>query len=195
MPTVDFVGASGTVTILTGQTSGQIVIQVIGDTGVEDDEEFLVNLTGATNASILDGQGKGTILNDDELRLILEESGPAAGQVAAFDSMFARDPFLVVNPANMVKDPFSPNNGVIVFAENLTLEFFEPPSTVGVILVDSAHHQFNMVAEQVTPVSLSGLNVTQVNFRLPFGIAPGTCVLKLVLHGHVSNSATFRIAP
>jgi hypothetical protein len=52
-----------------------------------------------------------------------------------------------------------------------------------------------MVATQVTPVSISGLNVAQVNFILPTGIAPGTCIIKLVFHNHVSNSATFRIAP
>ena len=193
VPSVDFVGASGTVTIPAGQTSAQIVVQVIGDTDVEDDEQFFVNLTAATNASILDSQGKGTILNDDEIRLLLEENGPAVDQVAALDSMFARDPFRVVNPANMV-NPFHLNTGVIVFAEHLTL-VFEPPSAVGVILVDSNNQTFNMVAAQVTPVPISGLNLAQVNFILPTGIAPGTCVIKLVFHNHVSNSATFRIAP
>lgn len=195
-PPSDFVAASGTVTIPAGQLSGQIVVQVNGDTDVEDDEQFFVNLTAATNATILDAQGKGTILNDDEIKLLLEETGPAADQVAAVDSvLFLRDPFRVINPANMVKDPFSPNTGVIVFAENLELAFFESASAVGVILVDSTNHTFNMVAAQVTPVSISGLNVKQVNFILPTGIAPGTCILKLVLHGHVSNSVTFRIAP
>jgi Calx-beta domain-containing protein len=196
VPSVDFVANSGTVTIPAGQMSGQILVQVNGDTDVEDDEQFFVNLSAATNATILDAQGKGTILNDDEIRLLLEETGPAADQAAALESvLFLRDPFRVVNPANMVKDPFNPNTGVIVFAQNLTLAFFEPPSTVGVILVDSSNHTFNMVAEQVTPVSLSGLNVTQVNFRLPTGIAPGACVLKVVLRSHLSNSVTFRIAP
>jgi len=195
-PPSDFVAASGTATIPAGQLSGQILVQVNGDTDVEDDEQFFVNLTAATNATILDAQGKGTILNDDEIRLLLEETGPAVDQVAAVDSvLFLRDPFRVVNPANMVKDPFSPNTGVIVFAENLELAFFESASAVGVIVVDSANHTFNMVAAQVTPVSISGLNLKQVNFVLPTGIAPGTCVLKLVLHGHVSNSVTFRIAP
>lgn len=196
VPSVDFVASSGNVTIPAGQLSGQIVVQVNGDTAVEDDEQFFVNLTAATNATILDAQGKGTILNDDEIRLLLEETGPAVDQVAAVDSvLFLRDPFRVVNPANMVKDPLSPNTGVIVFAENLELAFFESASAVGVIVVDSTNHTFNMVAAQVTPVSISGLNVKQVNFILPTGIAPGTCVLKLVLHGHVSNSVTFRIAP
>ncbi|HKG59419.1 MAG TPA: Calx-beta domain-containing protein [Pyrinomonadaceae bacterium] len=196
VPSVDFVALSGNVTIPAGQTSGQIVVQVNGDTEVEDDEQFFINLTAATNATILDAQGKGTILNDDEIRLLLEESGPAAGQVAALDSvLFARDPFRVVNPANMLMPPFSPNTGVMVFVENLELAFFEGPSAVGVILVDSNNITFNMIAAQVTPVSIPGLNVKQVNLILPTGIAPGTCVLKLVLHGHVSNSATFRIAP
>ncbi len=195
-PPFDFVAASGTITIPAGQLSGQILVQVNGDTDVEDDEQFFVNLTAATNATILDAQGKGTILNDDEIRLLLEETGPAVDQVAAVDSvLFLRDPFRVVNPSNMVKDPFSPNTGVIVFAENLELAFFESASAVGVIVVDSTNHTFNMVAAQVTPVSFSGLNLKQVNFILPTGIAPGTCVLKLSLHGHVSNSVTFRIAP
>ena len=196
IPSVDFVAASGTVTIPAGQTSGQIVIQVNGDADVEDDEQFFVNLTAASNASILDSQGVGTILNDDEIRLLLEENGPAVNQVAALDSMFARDPFRVVNPANMVRDPFGQNNtSVMVFAEHLTLAFFEPASTVTVVLIDSSNHSVNLVPEQVTTVSLSGLNVTQVNFRLPFGIATGPCVIKLMYHNHVSNSATFRIAP
>lgn len=193
IPPVDFVATSGALTIPAGQTSGQILVQVNGDTDVEDDEQFFVNLTAATNASILDSQGKGTILNDDEIRLLLEENGPAIDQVAALDSIFARDPFRVVNPANMV-NPFHLNNGVIVFAENLRL-VFEPASSVGVILIDSNNQTFNMVAGQVTTVSISGLNVAQVNFILPTGIAPGPCVIKLVYHNHVSNSATFRIAP
>ena len=196
VPAVDFVAASGTVTIPVGQTSGQIVVQVNGDTAVEDDEQFFVNLTAATNASILDSQGKGTILNDDMIRLVLEESGPAADQVAAVESvLFLRDPFRVVSPANFLNPPFIPNTGVIVFAENLSLAFFEPPSTVEVNLVDSSNHSFFLVAEQISTVTISGLNVTQVNFRLPIGLAPGTCAIKLVVHNHVSNTATFRIAP
>lgn len=124
VPSVDFVANSGTVTIPAGQMSGQIVVQVNGDTDVEDDEQFFVNLTAATNAVTLDAQGKGTILNDDEIRLLLEETGPAADQAAALESvLFLRDPFRVVNPANMVKDQFNPNTGVIVFAQNLTLAF------------------------------------------------------------------------
>ena len=40
---------------------------VNGDTNVEPDETFFVNLSNATNATIADSKGEGTILNDDGL--------------------------------------------------------------------------------------------------------------------------------
>src|SRR4029078_487009 len=59
VPSVDFVAASGTVTIPAGQLSGQILVQVNGDNEVEDDEQFFVNLIAATNPTIMDAQGSG----------------------------------------------------------------------------------------------------------------------------------------
>ena len=40
---------------------------VIGDTLDEANETFFVNLSAPSNATILDGQGQGTITNDDPL--------------------------------------------------------------------------------------------------------------------------------
>ena len=61
----DYVAKSGTLTFAAGQTTKTIAITVKGDKKKEADEAFFVNLSGATNAVILDGQGLGTILNDD----------------------------------------------------------------------------------------------------------------------------------
>jgi hypothetical protein len=61
----DYVATSGTLTITAGQTTGQILIPVIGDTNVEPDETFFVNLSAPSNATISDGQAVGTIMNDD----------------------------------------------------------------------------------------------------------------------------------
>ncbi|MFO0823880.1 MAG: putative Ig domain-containing protein [Gemmataceae bacterium] len=61
----DYVAASGTVTFNTGETSKTISITINGDTTVEVDETFALNLSGATNASISDAQAVGTITNDD----------------------------------------------------------------------------------------------------------------------------------
>jgi uncharacterized repeat protein (TIGR01451 family) len=61
----DFTAVNGTITFPSGQTSRTITVPVNGDTLPEGDETFLVNLTNPTNAPILDGQGIGTIIDDD----------------------------------------------------------------------------------------------------------------------------------
>ena len=63
----DFVSRSGTVRFGPGVTSRRISVVVNSDVLNEADENFFVNLTGATNAVVVDGQGVGTITNDDPL--------------------------------------------------------------------------------------------------------------------------------
>jgi hypothetical protein len=54
-----------TMTFNPGETSKTMTVQVQGDTLDEADETFAVNLSGPTNATIADGQGVGTIADDD----------------------------------------------------------------------------------------------------------------------------------
>ncbi len=61
----DYAANTGTVTFLAGDTSETVTIVVNGDTTFESDESFFVNLSNATNATILDAQGVGTVTNDD----------------------------------------------------------------------------------------------------------------------------------
>jgi N-acetylneuraminic acid mutarotase len=61
----DYVAISGVYTFQPGETSKAVTISVIGDTVVEADETFFVNLGVALNAVIARGQGTGTIINDD----------------------------------------------------------------------------------------------------------------------------------
>jgi Metallo-peptidase family M12B Reprolysin-like/Calx-beta domain len=68
----DYVASSSVVTFLPGQTTQTINVVVNGDATFEPTESFLVNLSGATNATITDGQGVGTIIND-------EGTAPTAG--------------------------------------------------------------------------------------------------------------------
>ena len=55
----------GAVHFAAGETSVPMIVYVAGDRKQEADETFLVNLVGADGASISDGQGLGTIVNDD----------------------------------------------------------------------------------------------------------------------------------
>lgn len=63
----DFTAKSGTLTIPAGETFTAFAIATIQDTEVESAETFVVNLANATGgASISDGQGVGTIFDDDD---------------------------------------------------------------------------------------------------------------------------------
>jgi VCBS repeat-containing protein len=62
----DYGPDSGTLNFAAGETVQTITVSVSGDTDVEPDETFFVNLSNATGgATITDNQGLGTILNDD----------------------------------------------------------------------------------------------------------------------------------
>jgi hypothetical protein len=61
----DYTTTSGTLSFAPGETSKTITVPVAGDTIDEPDETFAVDLSNAVNASIADGEGAGTIADDD----------------------------------------------------------------------------------------------------------------------------------
>ena len=61
----DYAGASGTLTFTPGQTTKSVSVSVSGDVTFEADETFTVDLSNVANATVADGQGTGTVLNDD----------------------------------------------------------------------------------------------------------------------------------
>jgi hypothetical protein len=74
----DYASASGTVTFAAGDVSEPVTVQVNGDTAIEGDETFNVNLSSPTgNAAILDGLGVGTIVDDDVDDAPTADAGPA----------------------------------------------------------------------------------------------------------------------
>ncbi len=61
----DYTAASGVVTFPAGTTTRTVNVSVAGDALDEDDETFLLNLSGASGAAIADGQAVGTITDND----------------------------------------------------------------------------------------------------------------------------------
>jgi len=61
----DYVTQSTSQTIPAGSTSATFTVAVNGDTTVESNETFSVNVTGVNGATASDAQGTGTITNDD----------------------------------------------------------------------------------------------------------------------------------
>ena len=62
---VDYVATSGTLVFQPGETTSVVTVSIIGDTDIEPDEAFTVQLSNPTNAIIANGQGTGMILEDD----------------------------------------------------------------------------------------------------------------------------------
>jgi probable HAF family extracellular repeat protein len=61
----DYQRVSGTLAFAPGETSKTVTVLVTGDRRGEPNETFVVNLTRATSATVADGTGVGTILDDE----------------------------------------------------------------------------------------------------------------------------------
>jgi len=75
----DYQPASGTLAFAPGEISKTITVFVNGDRLGEPNETFAVNLSNPTNATIADGQGLGTIV-DDEPRVSVSDFTKAEGR-------------------------------------------------------------------------------------------------------------------
>ena len=75
----DYQTASGTLTFAPGETTKTISVLVSGDRLGEANETFVVTLTGATDATLADGQGVGTLV-DDEPRVSIGDVTKAEGK-------------------------------------------------------------------------------------------------------------------
>ena len=83
----DYTGKSGTLTFTAGQRTKQIQVQTIHDTMQEEAEDFTVQLSGVSGATLTDGVAIGTILDDDDNRppLAIADASVTEGGLAAFD--------------------------------------------------------------------------------------------------------------
>src|SRR5690349_18367366 len=61
----DYTAATGTLSFAAGETTKTITVAVAGDTTVETNETFTVNLSAPSGATIADGSATGTIVDND----------------------------------------------------------------------------------------------------------------------------------
>lgn len=189
---VDYVNTPGTFSFQPGTTTFLVPVKICGDTSAEANEGvriFLSNPTGATFSSNL---AFGTIVDDDVFNMLLEESGPNPNQAAALDAVLGtRDPFRALMPDWFA--PVPPNTRVMLFAQNLQLNPGEPPGAVFVRLTTNNIVILQVPAEDVRPLRDS--EFTQVVFRIPPGLSPGTYTIQIFAHTRLTNSGTIRIVP
>lgn len=96
----DYAAQSGTATFGTSDTTTTISVPVNGDTEIEDDEAFVVNIDSASCLEV-DGQGSGTITNDDNI--------PTGYRLSALDGgVFAYGQSTYEGSANTLPDLQAP---------------------------------------------------------------------------------------
>jgi uncharacterized repeat protein (TIGR01451 family) len=149
--TVDYATANGTAdagpdytaigtTTLTfdpGVTVQTVTVDVAGETIVEPDETFFVNLTGATNATVEDEQGLGTIQNDegvptlsiDDVTLEEGDAGTTNFVFTVTLSVMSATPVTVeyatANSTAVEPGDYTAESGLVTFAPGVTAQTIE----------------------------------------------------------------------
>jgi hypothetical protein len=185
----DFIAGSITLTIDPGKSTQTVTVFVKGDSVVEGPEQFFVNLSNPTNATIADGQGLATIVDDDGLILVTEANSQRA---IALDSVFVtRDPFPIANDLNTSSDH---RTRIILFALGLKLAAGETASAVTATAEDSQGTIRPLEVEFVGPPQFTGF--TQVVLKLNDQITiTGDVKIRISLHGDVSNTVLVGVKP
>ena len=183
-----YVQTNGTLTFIPGTTSQPVNVQVNGDQLNEVASlTFNVNLSSATNASITDNRGVGTIVDDDAPVLATEENSQRA--IALNSLYFLRDPFAITNLGFLSTDL---RTRVALFATNLTLT---PGLVVTAEAVDSQQTTHQLQVEFVGSIP-SEPEITQLNLRLPDGIiVAGDLQLRITVNGKTSNFVLVGVTP
>jgi parallel beta-helix repeat protein len=189
----DYITTSGKISFQPGATSVTIPVKVCGDTSAEANENFFVNLSNPINATLDVSQAQGTIIDDDVLQLLLEQSGPTINQAATLDAvLFLRDPFSVVTPEWFSIGP-DRNTRVMFFVRGLQLNPGELPSAVTVMLSSVNNELFEVPAEDVRPVP--NVDFAQLVIRFPDNLPASVYTVIVRAHFKTSNSGRIRIAP
>jgi len=178
---VDFVAGSTVLTIPAGSTSQTIGILIKGDTAVEGTEDFSVNLSNPVNATIADGQGVGTIV-DDETLILLERTGSTRG--VALDSVtFVAETLPIVTERNFSSDQ---RTRLLVFAIGTKLADGEQGSQVTASAEDSTGTLRPLTVESARTVPNFPW-LAQVVVKLTDQIVPGDVKIRISVHGQTSN--------
>jgi Calx-beta domain len=189
-PGTDYETTAGTLTFQPRNMSLTFQVKICGDTSAEANETFAVTLPDPLGGF----PGAGTIVDDDVLQLLLEESGPSANQAAALDALFFfRDPLRVVSIPEWFPTGPDRNTRVMFFVKNLQLNPGEPSSAVVVRLRNSNFQLIDVPAVDVR--SVPNVDFTQVIMRVPDNLPPGAYSVTIRAHSRSSNTGTIRIAP
>ncbi len=168
---LDYVNTNGTLVLEPGEVESQITVPVELD-GVDelDAETFLVTLSAAVAAEIADGEGRGTILDDDEpvslsifYVTVAEDAGMAnfVVRMSQVSGKFVSVSFATSDETAQQGSDYRASHGIMVF---------EPGSQTGKIAVSIVDDVLDESAEETFKATLSNAS----NAVIARGEATGT---------------------
>jgi hypothetical protein len=124
----DYVAASGTLSFKAGATLRPILVRVNGDTRLEGDETFFVNLSAPSGASLGEGQGQATI---KELSLTIDDASVTEGDSGTRNAVFTvrlsyptlrtvRVDYRTVNGSAVAPGDYAARSGTLLFPPGVT---------------------------------------------------------------------------
>jgi len=190
---VDFGAGTVVLNFPAGQTSLPVTVFIKGDTIIEGNEQFFVNLSEPVNCTIGDGQGVGTIVDDDTL-VLLNQQGSSRG--LAVDSVFHTTETFAINTGDLPFYSIDHRMRIVVFAVGLKLNPGETASAVTASAEDSVGAVRPLTVEFVGQVPNMNNWLTQVVLKLNDQITPAQDIkVRITLHGVTSNPVLVAVKP
>jgi VCBS repeat-containing protein len=128
----DFKPKKGTLKFPPGVTTQTITVPITGETMSESNETFFVNLSRPVNAVIIHGQGRATILDDDELPAVaitdMETVEPNVGasavsflvRLSAKSGRSVLVDFATADNTAIANSDYIPTSGTLIFPPGIT---------------------------------------------------------------------------
>ncbi len=169
----DYTAVSDSLTFNPGQTTQFVTVPIIGDTSDETDETFMITLSNANNAVLLDGTAVGTIIDDDGLpTLIISDQTVLEGDSGTTDMVF--DVTLSPASADTVTVNYDTVSGSAAAGEDYTAVSdtltFTPGQTSGQIIVPVIGDDVDEGDSEAFTVQFSA----PVNANIDDGVGNGT---------------------
>ncbi|MCH5377132.1 MAG: Ig-like domain-containing protein, partial [Planctomycetes bacterium] len=131
---VDYVAQSGTVVFEPGMTTRTIIVQTLDDSDAETTESFVVNLSNASGATLIDWEALGQIIDDDSNSdpVAVADSSTADSEVEQIIDVLANDSDSDGDP--LIVDSVGPTSdgGAVVINGDNTISYTSAPGFSGI---------------------------------------------------------------
>jgi len=197
----DLLATLGTLTFAPGVTLNTIQVAVTGDTFVEANETFLVNLSAPVNATLNKSVGVGTIVNDDGPPRQITISDPfvtegntgttTARFIVSLSSTFTQNVtvnFATANETALSGSDYTAASGLLTFAPGTSLATINVPVVGDTLVEPNETFRVNLSTPINATLAKTGGVATIVNDDVPPPIPKITISDPLVTEGNTGTT-------